>query len=54
MRMLETDDGLVLFLTLSLDPHTELSAAHERASTVEERIRSERPNIADVHVHTEP
>jgi cation diffusion facilitator family transporter len=54
MRMLETDDGLVLFLTLSLDPHTELSAAHERASAVEERIRRERPKIADVHVHTEP
>ena len=54
MRMLETDDGLVLFLTLALDPHTELSAAHERASAVEERIRSESSNIADVHVHTEP
>jgi cation diffusion facilitator family transporter len=54
MRMLETDDGLVLFLTLSLDPRTELSAAHERASAVEERIRRERPDIADVHVHTEP
>ena len=24
MRMLETGDGLVLFLTLALDPHTEL------------------------------
>lgn len=54
MRMLETDDGLVLFLTLAFDPHTELSAAHQRASAVEERIRSERSNIADVHVHTEP
>ena len=43
MRMLETGDGLVLFLTLALDPHTELAAAHERASAVEERIRRERP-----------
>jgi divalent metal cation (Fe/Co/Zn/Cd) transporter len=54
LRMLETGDGLVLFLTLALDPHTELVAAHERASAVEERIRRERPDIADVHVHTEP
>jgi divalent metal cation (Fe/Co/Zn/Cd) transporter len=54
MRLLETDDGLVLFLTLALDPHTELSAAHERASAVEERIRNESSSIADVHVHTEP
>ena len=54
MRMLETGDGLVLFLTLALDPHTELAAAHEKASAVEERIRRERPDVADVHVHTEP
>jgi cation diffusion facilitator family transporter len=54
LRMLETDDGLVVFLTLALDPHTELVAAHRTASAVEERIRRERPDIADVHVHTEP
>jgi cation diffusion facilitator family transporter len=54
LRMLETGDGIVLFLTLALDPHTELVAAHEKASTVEERIRRERPDVADVHVHTEP
>jgi divalent metal cation (Fe/Co/Zn/Cd) transporter len=54
LRVLETGDGIVLFLTLALDPHTELVAAHERASAVEERIRRERPDVADVHVHTEP
>ena len=54
LRMLETDDGLVVFLTLALDPHTELVEAHRTASAVEERIRSERPAVADVHVHTEP
>jgi cation diffusion facilitator family transporter len=54
LRMLETGDGLVVFLTLALDPHTELAAAHGVASTVEERIRRERPAIAEVHVHTEP
>lgn len=54
LRLLETDDGLVVFLTLGLDPHTELVEAHRKASAVEERIRRERPDVADVHVHTEP
>ena len=54
LRFLETDGGLVAFLTLALDPHTELHAAHATASAVEERIRQERPEISEVHVHTEP
>jgi cation diffusion facilitator family transporter len=54
LRFLETDGGLVAFLTLGLDPHTELEQAHATASAVEERIRAERPQISDVHVHTEP
>jgi cation diffusion facilitator family transporter len=54
LRMLETGDGLVVFLTLALDPHTELVEAHRTASAVEERIRRARPDVADVHVHTEP
>jgi len=31
-----------------------LDDAHARASAIEERIRRERPEIADVIVHTEP
>ncbi len=54
LRVLGTEDGLLVFLTLGLDPHTELAEAHRTASAVEERIRRERPDIADVHVHTEP
>ena len=54
LRLLGTEDGLLVFLTLGLDPHTELAEAHRMASAVEERIRRERPDIADVHVHTEP
>jgi cation diffusion facilitator family transporter len=54
LRLLETDEGVVVFLTLGLDPHTELVEAHRTASTIEERIRRERRAIADVHVHTEP
>jgi cation diffusion facilitator family transporter len=54
LRFLETDEGLVAFVTLGLDPGTPLADAHRRASEVEERIRRERPEIADVIVHTEP
>jgi cation diffusion facilitator family transporter len=54
LRFLETDDGLVAFVTLGLDPATTLADAHRRASEVEELIRRERPEIADVIVHTEP
>jgi cation diffusion facilitator family transporter len=54
LRFLRTDDGLLAFLTLCLDPATSLADAHARASEIEERIRSERPEIADVIVHTEP
>ena len=54
LRFLRTDDGLLAYLTLCLDPGTSLADAHARASEIEERIRSERPEIADVIVHTEP
>ena len=53
-RVLRTDDGLVVFLTLGLAPDTTLEDAHRRASTVEERIRSAVAGVADVIVHTEP
>ena len=35
----------------ALDPHTELQSAHATASAIEERIRQERPEISEVHVH---
>ena len=54
LRFLRTDDGLVAFLTLGLDGTSRLADAHARASEIEERIRRERPDIADVIVHTEP
>jgi cation diffusion facilitator family transporter len=54
LRFLHTDEGLVAFLTLGLEPERTLAEAHDRASAVEARIRSERPQIADVIVHTEP
>jgi cation diffusion facilitator family transporter len=54
LRFLHTDDGLVAFLTLGLEPELSLADAHTRASEIEERIRRQRPEIADVIVHTEP
>ncbi len=46
--------GLVAFLTLGLDGQSSLDDAHARASEIEELIRREQPEIADVIVHTEP
>jgi cation diffusion facilitator family transporter len=54
LRFLRTDEGLLAYLTLVLDPATALADAHARASEIEERIRRARPEIADVIVHTEP
>ena len=54
LRLLETTEGLVAFVTLGLDAGSSLADAHGRASEIEERIRRERPDIADVIVHTEP
>jgi divalent metal cation (Fe/Co/Zn/Cd) transporter len=54
LRFLQTSEGLVAFLTLGLDPDASLAEAHQRATEVKVRIRDERPEIADVIVHTEP
>jgi cation diffusion facilitator family transporter len=54
LRFLDTAEGLVAYLTLCVDGATPLADAHARASRIEERIRRERPEIADVIVHTEP
>jgi cation diffusion facilitator family transporter len=54
VRVLRTEEGLVAFVTLGLDSSSTLAEAHARASEVEERLRAEYPEIADVIVHTEP
>jgi cation diffusion facilitator family transporter len=53
-RFLHTDEGLIVFLTLGLDPARALAEAHELASRIEERVRGAVPGVADVIVHTEP
>jgi divalent metal cation (Fe/Co/Zn/Cd) transporter len=54
VRFLQTDDGLVAFLTLALDAGSTLAEAHSLASEIEEDIRRDLPALADVSVHTEP
>ena len=54
LRFVRTDDGIVAFLTVGLGGRESLTDAHERASALEERVRSAVPGIADVVVHTEP
>jgi cation diffusion facilitator family transporter len=54
LRLLNTEVGLVAFLTLGMEPERPLAEAHARASEVEERIRRAQPSIAEVVVHTEP
>jgi cation diffusion facilitator family transporter len=50
----QTQHGLVVLLTLALDPASQLEAAHSVASELEERVRAEHPSISEVVVHTEP
>jgi divalent metal cation (Fe/Co/Zn/Cd) transporter len=54
LRLLRTEQGVVAFVTLGLDPESTLAEAHEQASRVEERLRRARPDVAEVIVHTEP
>ena len=54
VRFLHTDEGLVVFLTLVLDPAESLAAAHATASSVEKQIRTTVSGVAAVIVHTEP
>jgi divalent metal cation (Fe/Co/Zn/Cd) transporter len=54
LRILRSDEGLVVFLTLAIDPASPLVDAHARASEIEAKIREQEPGIADVIVHTEP
>src|SRR4029079_6426475 len=54
LRLLNTEVGLVAFLTLAMDPSRPLAEAHALASNVEERIRRAHPGFADVALHTQP
>jgi divalent metal cation (Fe/Co/Zn/Cd) transporter len=54
VRLLSTDAGSVLFLTLVVDAADSLTAAHQLAGELEEDLRQRIDGIAEVIIHTEP
>ncbi len=54
VRVLSTDAGLVLFITLGLASEKSLAAAHLLAGELEDNLRRRIAGIAEVVVHTEP
>lgn len=54
IKLLSTDAGRVVFLTLEVAPGESLTAAHRLASELEEELRQRIPDIADVVIRTEP
>jgi divalent metal cation (Fe/Co/Zn/Cd) transporter len=54
LRLLHTDDGLVVFVSVVAAPDIRLPDAHELASRLEDDIRDAQPHMTDVVVHTEP
>jgi cation diffusion facilitator family transporter len=54
VRVLPTETGSVVFVTLSVGREASLADAHRLASQLEETLRQQLPQIADIVVHTEP
>jgi cation diffusion facilitator family transporter len=54
VRVLPTDAGHIVFLTLSVGPQQSLADAHMLAGELEEELRQHISGVADVIVHTEP
>jgi cation diffusion facilitator family transporter len=52
-KLLRTEAGRVIFLTLGVGAETSLVDAHQLGSELEEELRQQVPDIADVIVHTE-
>jgi divalent metal cation (Fe/Co/Zn/Cd) transporter len=54
LRFRRTEQGVLAFLTLGLGPEATIAQAHAQASEIEQRVRAEHPEIADLVIHTEP
>lgn len=52
-ELLRTEAGRIIFLTLGVGPNVTLVDAHQLAGELEEELRRQIPDIADVIVHTE-
>ncbi|HEY1834621.1 MAG TPA: cation diffusion facilitator family transporter [Solirubrobacteraceae bacterium] len=54
LRLLSTEAGRVIFLTLTVGDGLTLTEAHELAGELEDDLRQRLGDVADVVVHTEP
>jgi cation diffusion facilitator family transporter len=54
LRLLHTDTGLVVFVSVATGADRTLAAAHKLASQLEDDIREAHPDMTDVVVHSEP
>jgi cation diffusion facilitator family transporter len=54
VRVLPTERGIVVFLDVSASATASLADAHQQASELEEALRKQLPQIADIVVHTQP
>jgi divalent metal cation (Fe/Co/Zn/Cd) transporter len=54
VKLLSTDAGRVVFVTLGVPAGEALSDAHLLAGELEEELRLKIPDIVDVVIHTEP
>jgi cation diffusion facilitator family transporter len=54
VRVLPSEIGCVVFLTIPVNPTASLADAHRTASELEHALREELPELAEVVVHTEP
>jgi cation diffusion facilitator family transporter len=53
LRLRRSDDGIVAYLTITLDPDAPLERAHGAARELEREVEA-LPDVADAVVHTEP
>jgi divalent metal cation (Fe/Co/Zn/Cd) transporter len=54
VRLVETADGVVAFVTLSLGDAVTLEEAHGLGGAIRHRIRDEVPGVVDAFVETRP
>ncbi|SRR6266566_5296752 len=54
VKLLATEAGRVVFLTLGVDREESLANAHRLAGELEDELRQRIPGIADVVIHTQP
>jgi divalent metal cation (Fe/Co/Zn/Cd) transporter len=54
IRFRDSERGRIAFVTIELPGGQPLRSAHRRAGLIEADVRDQRPELADVVVHTEP